>query len=111
MRRREFIRLFTNTVVAWPLTARAQQPPRKMRRLGVLLPCNYRVGEKPDEFPSPHGIYSPGREPPSSLIRFSSESYAPQCIRAGRSMSALGQKRTFTQVRPMSALPPKADIG
>ena len=25
MRRREFIRLFTSTVVAWPLTARAQQ--------------------------------------------------------------------------------------
>ena len=26
-------------------------------------------------------------------------------------MSALGQKRTFTHTRPMSALPPKADIG
>jgi hypothetical protein len=26
-------------------------------------------------------------------------------------MSALGQKRTWRQVRPMSALPPKADIG
>jgi hypothetical protein len=26
------------------------------------------------------------------------------------SMSALGQKRTFTYLRPMSALPPKADI-
>ena len=38
MRRREFIRLFSSTVVAWPLTARAQQPPGKMRRLGVLLP-------------------------------------------------------------------------
>jgi putative tryptophan/tyrosine transport system substrate-binding protein len=25
MRRREFIRLFSSTVVAWPLTARAQQ--------------------------------------------------------------------------------------
>ena len=25
MRRREFIRLFTSTVVTWPLTARAQQ--------------------------------------------------------------------------------------
>ena len=25
-------------------------------------------------------------------------------------MSALGQKETFRQVRPMSALPPKADI-
>jgi hypothetical protein len=26
-------------------------------------------------------------------------------------MSALAQKRTFTHLRPMSALPPKADIG
>src|SRR6516165_11766776 len=26
-------------------------------------------------------------------------------------MSAMGQKRTFTHLRPMSALPPKADIG
>jgi len=26
-------------------------------------------------------------------------------------MSALGQKQTFPNVRPMSALPPKADIG
>ena len=26
-------------------------------------------------------------------------------------MSALGQKQTFSDVRPMSALPPKADIG
>jgi putative tryptophan/tyrosine transport system substrate-binding protein len=36
MRRREFIRLFSSTVVAWPLTARAQQGP-PMRRIGVLL--------------------------------------------------------------------------
>ena len=26
-------------------------------------------------------------------------------------MSALGQKRTFKRLHPMSALPPKADIG
>ena len=37
MRRREFIRLFSSTVLAWPLTARAQQPDRQ-RRVGVLLP-------------------------------------------------------------------------
>jgi putative ABC transport system substrate-binding protein len=36
MRRREFIRLFSSTVVAWPLTALAQQPER-MRRIGVLM--------------------------------------------------------------------------
>jgi putative tryptophan/tyrosine transport system substrate-binding protein len=36
MRRREFIRLFSSTVVAWPLSARAQQTDH-MRRLGVLI--------------------------------------------------------------------------
>src|SRR5262245_16251456 len=28
-----------------------------------------------------------------------------------QTMSALGHKRTFTHLQPMSALPPKADIG
>jgi putative ABC transport system substrate-binding protein len=36
MRRREFIRLFSSTVVAWPLTARAQQQER-VRRIGACL--------------------------------------------------------------------------
>jgi hypothetical protein len=30
---------------------------------------------------------------------------------ANRSMSALGQKQTLRHLQPMSALPPKADIG
>src|SRR6516164_6460445 len=41
-----------------------------------------------------------------SLIRSSSESYAPDCIRAGWPMSALGQKRTFCIAWSMSALSP-----
>jgi hypothetical protein len=46
---------------------------------------------------------------PESLLRSFSES-APHCSRECAPMSAMGHKRTFRQVRMMSALPPKADI-
>jgi hypothetical protein len=46
-----------------------------------------------------------------SLIRLSRERYAALHRSKSREpMSALGHKRTFRSLRPMSALPPKADI-
>ena len=46
MRRREFIRLFASTAVAWPLTAQAQQPPTGMPRIGWVVtgsPTSHRL--------------------------------------------------------------------
>ena len=38
MRRRDFIKAIAASAAAWPLTARAQQSPSTVRRIGILLP-------------------------------------------------------------------------
>jgi hypothetical protein len=48
---------------------------------------------------------------PHPRRRFSPTRHSCRASRLRLSMSALGQKQTFSEVCVMSALPPKADIG
>src|SRR6516164_8532762 len=45
------------------------------------------------------------------ISHFQIENCAVRYAQADRPMSALGQKQTLGHLKPMSALPPKADIG
>jgi putative ABC transport system substrate-binding protein len=47
MRRRDFIKVFAGSAVAWPLAAQAQQQAERMRRIGVLMayPSTDREGQ------------------------------------------------------------------
>src|SRR5215831_12879808 len=59
------------------------------------------------EFPSPHGL--PLKRGTNLSILLVGRGVVRHS-KPNRPMSGLGQKRTFTNLRPMSALPPKADM-
>src|SRR5215472_15403469 len=99
---------WSDAALGWVATWSLEASGRRYLRSRGQRPCNDRTSGKPDEFPPHHGI-TPLAENHlgESLIRSSSESYAPHCSKTGSLMSALGQKRTFKCLHPMSALPRK----
>jgi hypothetical protein len=73
------------------------EPPHAIRLLRTRgeRPGRNSTTDEHDEFPSPHGIYSPGREPPfrNSSTIFERELWTALQQNAPL-MSALGHKRT-----------------
>src|SRR5262249_35751629 len=78
--------------------------PLRMRR---DRPSSRRAGQTGDEIASPH------RRCPYRMQYTSTswDNYGAARVPAKGLMSALGQKQTSQHLQPMSALPPKADIG
>src|SRR6516165_10971571 len=86
-------------------------PAMRSRRASPGQRIMLRTADRCDEFPSPHGFaFAEDHIGYERISHFQIENCAVRYAQADRPMSALGQKRTLRGVRPMSALPPKADM-
>jgi hypothetical protein len=74
--------------------------PQAVARIGPRrLVRSYRL------MPSAYADFAGG-----TRLSFAGSNARANYFSKGRGMSAVGHKRTFRNVRPMSALPPKADM-
>jgi hypothetical protein len=95
---RALLRSVVNCRFRNPLTKLRQGTLRAYAAIDRPFYCG--AAEKPDEFPSPRGIYLPGRENHllESLIRSTSDSYVPHRGKTGRPMSPSGPVSRVTPV-------------